>query len=356
MIAPAAAGARYRVGSRAAAPAAAQVRHAEVALARTSGPARWVRRCTAGALLVTALYVLSAGSDVVAFSEGWGRPDVVAVLATVVLVPLHLRHVWFAAHGLRPPAGGWTLAAVTVVVFATLPLIDMNRWWLAQLHLAAVAAVVVLRRPWNVVGAAVVLAAGVALALVIGPGPETLAIVAWLLPWRFGATIAMIWLAVALRRLAAAQAEAENQAVVAERQRIDGELDTTLGTAIAAVAERATRLAEQHPPSADDIEALIERARSALADARRLARSYRRSSLDEELAATVRILTDAGITTRLRGPVGEHPRPVADGIRLTMRATVAELLAAADVRSCELAVVGRGAAARLVVRTERAAS
>jgi hypothetical protein len=52
---------------------------------------------------------------IVAFPNLYGHVIGRALVVAAAALPLHLRHLWFAVQGRRPPAGAWTLSALALV-------------------------------------------------------------------------------------------------------------------------------------------------------------------------------------------------------------------------------------------------
>jgi two-component system, NarL family, sensor histidine kinase DesK len=257
-------------------------------------------------------------------SPGQGRE---AVLATACYLPLHVRHVWFATRGARPPAGRWTLAAMAVVVLGALPVVGTS--WLTTLHSLAVSALIVLRPPWSLAAAAALAAAPWPLAAALGD-PAWGAFYTVSVLWRGAALFVLVWLVGASRRLQDARLELAAQAIAGERLRIDAELRRTLGVALEAIAvrgERAAALAGGDPARVEaELRALVEGSRRALAQARRTVGGYQRPSPRAELEVAATLLGAAGIPTRVLLPAGDPPAALEAASRAALQGAVARLL------------------------------
>ncbi len=98
-------------------------------------------------------------------------------------------------------------------------------------------------------------------------------------------------------------------ALVAERDRVARDVHDVLGhslTALSIKAELAARLIDVDPSRARaELESIQETARQALAEVRSTVGGLRAANLDTELAAAPRVLSDAGIHTRLTGTVAD---------------------------------------------------
>jgi two-component system sensor histidine kinase DesK len=198
-----------------------------------------------------------------------------ALVATACYLPLHVRHVWYAVRGARPPGGGWTLAVMAVVVIGALPVVGTS--WLVAFPILAVSVLVVVRPPWSLLAVA---------ALVAAPAPITIAAghAYWApyytasLIWQGASLFVLVRLVGAARRLHAARLALAAQAVARERLRIDGELQRTLGAALVAIlatGERAGQLAGTDAAAAREaLGSLVDGSRAALAEARRMVSRY----------------------------------------------------------------------------------
>ena len=271
----------------------------------------------------------------------------VPALLLAGFLPLHLHHLWAAAHVRRPSAAGWTLAALTLIYVAGLGLAG-PQWYLTGAQLLA-SVLIVLRPPWSVLAAAVLVVVAVwmyvAFAPDATPGWFTLALVA-----RAGATLVPAWFAGALHQLRAAREELAAQAVVGERLRIDDELTGTVGAELGAIAVGAAALRDADPATAErELRVLVDRSRRTLHAARGMIRSYQRVPLRAELDTAVALLEAAGIRTTMRLPPGELAGSELAG---SLRASVERLLRDDAVRAATITVTTENGERRLTVVTE----
>jgi DNA-binding CsgD family transcriptional regulator len=116
------------------------------ALQRHEVSERSTRLATAAAVGVALVFPPLQVFRIFTFQGGPG-PARWALLAVALYLPLHVRHVWFAAHTRRPPAGAWTLAAMAVIVIGALPLI--NSAWTLEFSWLAISVLMVMPRPWS---------------------------------------------------------------------------------------------------------------------------------------------------------------------------------------------------------------
>jgi len=327
-----------------------------------------LRFATPGAMAYAAVFPLVQVGLIAESSAFWrgGYADGAwALLATAAYLPLHLRHVEHAARGSRARGGAWTLAALTVVIVAALPLGDL---WLPTFHVVAVSALLVLRPRWSLAVVAAVVAAQVPLSLLLDSAvPAAPSYYAVTVAWRAAAVFVPIWLVGAVRRLEATRRALADEAVVHERLRLDGELRETLGAAlrsITAQGERAMVLVDDDTtpgsglgpgPLAAELEALVGGARRTLAQARQLVNGYQRASLSTELDTAATLLTAAGIATQVVLPPDGVPDTADEALRSRLRADIARLLRDDTTGSCVIAVTHQAGQVQVAVRAGGAA-
>jgi len=323
---------------------------------------RVLRFATPGAMAYAAVFPLvQVGliAESTAFWRGGGYADGAwALLATGCYLLFHLRHVRYAAEGSRAPGGAWTLAALTVVVVAALPLGDL---WLPTFHVVAVSALLVLRPRWALAVVAAVVAAQVPLPLLLD---SELRAAASYYPvtvlWRSAAVFVPIWLVGAVRRLEEARRALADEAVVRERVRIDGQLRETLGAAlrsIAAQGQRATALVDGNGRERleDELHALVGEARRTLAQARQMVNGYQHASLAAELDTAATLLAAAGIEVRVVLQHDGVDDTADDALRSTLRADIARLLQDDTTGACVITVTHRAGHVRVDVSPGAAA-
>ncbi|MEV6158847.1 hypothetical protein AB0L53_51820 [Nonomuraea sp. NPDC052129] len=285
------------------------------------------------------------------------RTGLWSLAATAVYLPLHLRHVWYAARAIRPSAGHWTFAVMAVIILAITPLAG-NMWPRTYASLA-VSAVLVLPGPWSFVAYLSLVIAGAPAALLLG------------LPWNAapwltlselcgsGAVLLLVWLSAALVRLRSAREVLAQRAVAQERRRIDDDLRRTLGTALESLAARGARTADLLTTPLDkraeleaELSGLADDSRRTLAEARQRVRGYRQPSLRAELDTAATLLAAAGIETRLQLPRTGIPDTIAPRPRAALRATVTGLLRTDGVSTCTITATVLTSGVRLEVRAD----
>jgi hypothetical protein len=315
---------------------------------------------TAGVALCVVMTVSHVG-DIVTRPPGTDTQGLWALAAAACYLPLHVRHVWYAAHATRPPRGAWTLAAMAVIVLGVLPLAGGN--WVMEFSWLAVSVLIVVRRPWSVLIVIGLFAAAEPVSRLFGE-PETWA------TWnaisagcRCALLVVLVWMAAALRRLRAARLDLAAAAVAQERLRVDGELSRTLGTALESIASRGQRAAAQLDADPALLEAalleaalraLIEDSRMTLAEARRMIRGYQQGSLRAELDSAVALLAAVGIEARLVLARADVADTGEDAPRAALRAGLARALRAdPPPRACRITVTRDDGQTRVALYLER---
>lgn len=324
------------------------------AVIRLTGPetsSKFVRLATAGAVGFSVLLPIIELGRITAYPAPVG-PIVPAAIATACYLPLHLRHVLYALHGARPAGARWTLAAMAAVIIGATPLVGAG--WLFMFGPLAVSVLILVRLPWSFLVSVGLAGAMAPLALALGEPGWSAAYFPVAVAWRAATLFVLVWLVAAARQLQAARLALTDEAVFRERLRIEGELRATVADALARIAARGERAGEQAgraPALArDDLQALVEGSRHALAEARRISRSYQRGSLRTELDVAVALLGAAGIETRLVLPTGDLPETVHESMRSTLRAATARLLSDDTARHCTISVTREAGQLRLEVR------
>jgi len=282
-----------------------------------------------------------------------------ALAATAAYVPLYLRHLLYFVRGRRPPAAGWTLAAVTIVVAGALPLVGQG--WLPSFFAVAVCLLVVLPWRWSLPGVAALALAQAPLAIAFplaAPAAFRGAPVYYAITmlWRTSAVFVPVWLVALVRQLEAARNDLARDAVLRERLTVDGRLRATLGVALASISARGQKsalLAGTDPGSAArELAALAEISRGTLADTRNLLNGLRQPPLRAELETAAGLLTAAGIATRLVLPAGEPPGSVSPELRAGLRSATAGLLRDGAARTCVITLGYAGGRVQLGIEVD----
>jgi two-component system sensor histidine kinase DesK len=199
---------------------------------------RFIRHATVGAVACSVVLPVLEFARITAGSPPGSGRALPALAATAGYLPLHVRHVWYATRGSRPPGGGWTLTVMAAVIVGALAVVGTS--WLTALHALAVSTLIVVRPPWSIPLVAGMVAAPAPLAIAFGD-PEWAPFHAVSVVWRGAVLFVLLWLIGATRRLEAARQALAEEAVTRERLRIDGELRRTLSSALEEIAERGRR-------------------------------------------------------------------------------------------------------------------
>ncbi|MEP6730169.1 MAG: histidine kinase dimerization/phosphoacceptor domain-containing protein [bacterium] len=255
------------------------------------------------------------------------------IIASVIAIPLHLRHLLYGVRGERAPAGYWTLAALATVTFAGGYFAGGG--WLREFTLLAVSILVVV--PGRV---GLVLFGAVVLSPLVFVNTDWYAdrsplpgiYFCSLIIWRTVTQLVPLRLLAALRALDSASRELEARAVVQARVRIDTELRESVGPALQQIitrGEAARFVAHVNPERAvAELQQLVRESRKALADARRVVARYRVSSIGAELDAAAALLGASGASVQIVAADGislDSPNERArDAIRVALAAALRE--------------------------------
>ncbi|MER7751169.1 histidine kinase [Kitasatospora sp. NPDC097643] len=148
-------------------------------------------------------------------------------------------------------------------------------------------------------------------------------------------------------RLQAAQAELALLAVERERSRFARDLHDLLGYSLSTITLRSEltyRLVESQPERArEEISAVLDVSRQALADVRQVAHSYRDMSLAAEAASVRSVLDAAGIEADLEIACTDLPSPVSTVLASVLREGVTNILRHSRAQRCVISArTGKG--------------
>ena len=253
------------------------------------------------------------------------------LLAALVTIPLHVRHLLYGVRGERPPAGAWTLAIMAIVTIAGTYFVG-SLWPLEFAPLVVSIVLIVPGRAATILAAIVVL---LPMFLVnahwymennlVGGPYLSLAVV-----WRSVTQFVPLQLLASLRALDAANRRIEAQAIVQTRVRIDNELRGSVGSALQQIIARgeAARITStvNATQSSMELRRLVADTRRALTDARHIVASYRASSVRAELDAAASLLEASGATVRTLIDDGVHLDAPDENARASIRASLARAL------------------------------
>jgi signal transduction histidine kinase len=272
--------------------------------------------------------------------------------ALALALPADTLLIVAAIRNVRPRLSGWLLAAVALPVVAVAPLAGYD--WMLMLTMPATLALIYFRPPVNIAAFWLVVGfAAVSVSLLSAHPAASSPVLSSLdkvqydalnlmdVTWAGVALAVLVWLTRTVRELDAARRQLAAKAVIIERQRIDDEVASKLGTAleqIVARGELAQALAESTPGrSARELEALTARSRATLAQARALLSGYRDVSAEAELRAAVTLLSAAGIRASLSLDCEEElTAELPETVHTALRETVARALEDHGLRECVL--------------------
>jgi two-component system sensor histidine kinase DesK len=250
-----------------------------------------------------------------------------AVGATAFYLVLHLNHLRYGLRGESPPWGWVTVVAMGVVIFGVTPL--LGSMWVFAFFAVGSSILLVAPPGWAVLLFGAVAAAGGVAAAMFGQPPGAVAWTTVGVVFRGVTPYVFVWMVGALRDLESARAALVRDAVVAERALLEERLSVSIGVQLDAIAARgqdASDRLEAGVTAFDDLDALIEGARAALSDARRLVASYRRRSAQEEMASAADLLLAAGMDVRLAVSATRAQVPLDDHQRRTLREAISRVL------------------------------
>jgi signal transduction histidine kinase len=279
----------------------------------------------------------------------WARTTrsdfVVVVLCTTLSFALHVWHVvYYAVRSQRPPAAAWTLPALAIAIAAGIWFGGLG--WTRQLAILAVSVLIIVRGRWALPCVVIIVLTPLALMLtplvvvhtqwysVDGQLPGIYFALA--IAWRTAAQFVPLYLLAVLRTLDAATHELEARACISARARIESEVRRRIGPTLRQIVVRgeASRAIVETDPSRAlaELQQLVGESRRGLAEARRVAASYRSSSLRADLDAVITLLEASGARVQLR---------VEDGLSLDAAGT-ANLEASRSLRTAVAAALGHG--------------
>jgi hypothetical protein len=238
-----------------------------------------------------------------------------ALLASAVIVPLHLRVVWLALRGKPARRAALTVAIIAVVTLGAGLVIGAA--WVKMFAIAGATGLLTLRRRGATIAllgsvvAAWVLAASVEPTQYSPPGLAFVTFLSLSVAWRSIALFALVWLVTSYRHLVSARAELRTEAVTRERQRIHAELATAVDARLTRLLALGGGYETIDPNEIHTVLALINReAAEALGQTRQLVAGYRASTRAAELRAAVGLLSATGIRVEI----------LADGVDLAVPA------------------------------------
>ncbi|MFJ6215378.1 sensor histidine kinase [Streptomyces sp. NPDC092296] len=151
----------------------------------------------------------------------------------------------------------------------------------------------------------------------------------------------------------AAREELARMAVANERLRFARDLHDLLGYSLSAItlkAELIRRTMHSHPDRAsDEVTAVLDISRQALADVRLVASGYRDMSLAQECASARSVLTAAEVTAVVTVDFGDLDPRVETVLATVLREGVTNVLRHSKVRHCTIEAAERDGLVRLTI-------
>ncbi|WP_406379384.1 sensor histidine kinase [Streptomyces sp. NBC_01618] len=157
----------------------------------------------------------------------------------------------------------------------------------------------------------------------------------------------------AVQAVQAAQAEMARMAVARERLRFARDLHDLLGYSLSAIilrSELTFRLVDTFPDRArDEIAAVLEISRRALADVRQVARGYRNMSLTDEAASAKSVLEAVGVAATIKLSCDELPGQVSTVLATVLREGMTNVLRHSKVRHCGIWIWAKDESVRMAI-------
>ena len=261
----------------------------------------------AGVALAASLLFLALDLTRFAVEPQWLGDPWRALLAALLTVPLHLWHLRFGLRGEHPPSGRLTLALLAVLHGVAVFVVGWG--WFLQFASLAMSVLVVLRGRVALAAAGLVVAAPILLTsaplfLVPSTPPYTGPYFALAVAWRAALQYIPVRLLAELRRLDLAQRELELRAVAQARARMDAEVQGSLGGTLRRIVRggeraRSAVAAGRAEGAVAELGGLVDDARRAMGDARRLVAGLSTPSLRARLDVAVTLMEATGATVRL---------------------------------------------------------
>jgi two-component system, NarL family, sensor histidine kinase DesK len=334
---------------------------------RHAGAGRWPRVLLVAmhvpAITLPTVFTLTGGSGIPARYPA----ALLALVLSLVLLAIQLRHSLAAARDVRPPGWPWTLVVLAVLVYGPMPWFSASNWSGPQVFV--IASGLMLLRGWMRLVPFVPFVAAWCWSAAeyykqyatptSGRVYGTVQVVnAVLSPvfW-FGAVGVSLYAAARLVRvldeLRATRSELADLAVRRERLRVSRDLHDLLGQSLSAISlkgDLALRLLDNDPPNAQaEIESLTRAARTALRGLRGVTQDEHQTSLFTEISGAASLLAAAGIDTTIAVDLPSWslaPR-VERALSLAVREGVTNILHHSDAQTCSISVQSVDGSVRL---------
>ncbi|WP_419998779.1 sensor histidine kinase [Streptomyces boninensis] len=259
-----------------------------------------------------------------------------SILSSIVLFALQIVHSAPDAEEFRQRHGRWTLLAQAVLTYV--PTLFFGITWGGMGGFLAGSCLLIIAAPlcWVAFGAIVVMAGVAAVVADISWVDTSYLVVSTILTGLivFGLTRLSNLVAEVHR----AREELAEMAVARERLRFARDLHDLLGFGLSAItlkSELTIRLVGTRPERArEELGAILQISRQALADVRSVARGYREMSLDDEAASAEDVLAAAEIEARIDLDCGAVSARTGTVLATVVREGVTNLLRHSKAEHC----------------------
>ncbi|MGP9017713.1 sensor histidine kinase [Streptomyces sp. BR1] len=282
-------------------------------------------------------------------------------LSSVALLGLQAVHSAPGAWRIRARYGFWTLGAQAVLTFV--PLLFFKLTWGGMGGFLAGSCLLVVAAPlcWLMFAAIALGTAGTAAALGSSWIDTSYLAVSTVLTGLI--VYGMTRLSNLVSELHRARQELADLAVSEERLRIARDLHDLLGFGLSAItlkSELTLRLVQQRPERArEELGAILQISRQALADVRAVASGYRAMSVNAEAASAEEVLAAAEIDARIDLDLGPVSREAGTVLAVVIREGVTNILRHSKAQHCVIEAHcvgagngGEGASVRITVAND----
>ncbi|MFC5826912.1 sensor histidine kinase [Nonomuraea insulae] len=288
-----------------------------------------------------------------------GKPTPFVLVSLIDMVVILLMQVLHFARADRRNGRHRRTALVIQAVLVYLPLYWLGSGWLSMPSVLASSCLLALtsRAAWSAFGA-IVLSNVVLQGVFDGFDP-------WSLTYVLSASVngalilyGLIRLSETVGELDQSRAKMAQMAVEKERLRFARDLHDLLGYSLSTIIlkiELSRRLGrDTWARAVDELDDVLNIARQALADVRRVSSGYRQLSLDAELKSARSILGAAGIDITIKSPpdMAELYEQASTALSTALREGATNILRHTDATVCEIAVERTSDQVRLLVTND----
>lgn len=293
----------------------------------------------------TVLVVVFCASGLVALLEVWQAetsvaPTVVAAVMMAALLAIQLFHFSRPGARLKSPRGYALLALLAALAYV--PLVEYGWTWISLPPFLAGCLLLVL--PGAAAWTSFTMVMASLLVIRIGLHESALTVVYGVADaFVFGLSVYLLTkLAIVVAELHTARDELADLAVAEQRLRFARDLHDVLGLSLSDITlkgELTLRLIAKHPQRAkDELAAILDIARRALADVRSVASGYRELSLDQEVRSAEAVLAASDVRVRLDVAHTDLPGHVGNILGKVLREGVTNVLRHSDATHCDIVV------------------